>query len=125
MCLANTLWWSSGRDIEYQTVPVNDANNDQGNPGQEGGYYDAGFDENHMNVGDDYFTLTVARSGTDPLVNPGFDSDLSGWHVNDPTVWDPRDVEGLSGASEPGSVHLDNVYFHSEEVFHDRFEVSF
>jgi len=64
MCQQNPLFWSSTRDIEYQTVPVNDASNDQGNPGQAGGYYDAGFDENHMNVGEDYFTLTVARSGS-------------------------------------------------------------
>jgi hypothetical protein len=63
MCNANTLFWSSTRDIEYQTVPVNDANNDQGNPGDPDGYYDAGYDENHMNVGDDYFTLTVAKAG--------------------------------------------------------------
>lgn len=64
MCNANTLLWSSTRDIEYQTLAVNDANNDQGNPGDPGGYYDAGFDENHTNIGDDYPTLSVARSGS-------------------------------------------------------------
>lgn len=64
MCLSNPfLDWSSTRDIEYQTLAVNDANNDQGNPGDAGGYYDAGFDENHMNIGDDHFTLTAARAG--------------------------------------------------------------
>lgn len=63
MCNINSLFWSSTRDIEYQTLPVNDANNDQGNPGDAEGYYDAGFDENHMNVGEDYFTLTAALSG--------------------------------------------------------------
>jgi hypothetical protein len=64
MCQQNPLFWSSTRDIEYQTLPVNDANNDQGSPGQSGGYYDAGFDENHMNIGDDYFTLTTTTTGT-------------------------------------------------------------
>jgi len=63
MCQQNALLWSSTHDIEYQTLPVNDANNDQGNPGDPGGYYDAGFDENHTNIGDDYPTLSVARSG--------------------------------------------------------------
>lgn len=64
MCQQNALLWSSTRDIEYQTLPVNDASNNQGNPGQSGGYYDAGFDENHMNVGEDHFTLTASRTGT-------------------------------------------------------------
>lgn len=64
MCNANSLLWSSTRDIEYQTLPVNDANNDQGNPGDPDGYHDAGFDENHMNVGDDYLTLTASRTGS-------------------------------------------------------------
>ncbi|MFW5926432.1 MAG: hypothetical protein ACOCSR_00125 [Wenzhouxiangella sp.] len=63
MCQQNPLLWASTLDIEYQTLPANDANNDQGSPGQADGYYDAGFDENHMNVGDDYFTLTAARTG--------------------------------------------------------------
>lgn len=73
MCQENALLWSSTRDIEYQTLPVNDASNDQGHPGQAGGYYDAGFDENHMNVGDDYFTLSIARTGSG-----------SGWVVSIP-----------------------------------------
>ncbi|MDZ7791894.1 MAG: hypothetical protein U5L08_15635 [Xanthomonadales bacterium] len=64
MCQQNPLLWSSTLDIERQSTGVNDANNNQGNPGQSGGYYDAGFDENHMNVGDDHFTLTAARAGT-------------------------------------------------------------
>ncbi len=65
MCNANPLLaWASTEDIEKESLPVNDANNDQGNPGEAGGYHDAGFDENHMNVGDDYFTLTAARTGS-------------------------------------------------------------
>jgi hypothetical protein len=63
MCLQNPLLWSSDRDIERQLTGVNDANNDQGDPGQPGGFFDAGFDENHMNVGEDYFTLTAATTG--------------------------------------------------------------
>jgi hypothetical protein len=35
------------------------------------------------------------------LVNPGFDSDVSGWNVVSPTVWDALDADG-SGSS--GSV---------------------
>ncbi len=63
MCLSNPLFWSSDRDIERQTTGVNNAVNDQGSPGESGGYFDAGFDENHLDVGDDYFTLTAAKSG--------------------------------------------------------------
>lgn len=59
----SSFFWASTRDIEYQTLPVNDANNDQGSPGQADGYYDAGYDENHLNVGEDYFTLTAAKQG--------------------------------------------------------------
>lgn len=73
MCLNNPLTWASTEDIEKQSLGVNDANNDQGNPGESGGYYDAGFDENHMNVGDDYFTLTAAKSG-----------DGTGWIISVP-----------------------------------------
>lgn len=64
MCLQNPLSWSSNFDIERQATGVNDSTNEQGNPGQPGGLYDAGFDENHFSVGDDHFTLTVARTGT-------------------------------------------------------------
>lgn len=73
MCHQNPLLWSSDLDIERQTTGVNDANNDQGHPGQSDGYYDAGFDENHMNIGEDYFTLTAAKSG-----------DGNGWIVSVP-----------------------------------------
>jgi hypothetical protein len=69
MCMPNPLLWSSDEDIERQVTGVNDANNDQGNPGDSGGYYDAGFDENHMNVGPDYFTLTAATSGNGTVVS--------------------------------------------------------
>ncbi len=99
MCHQNPLLWSSTRDIEYQTLPVNDANNDQGHPGQAGGYYDAGFDENHMNVGDDYFTLSIAKTGTG-----------SGWVVSIPL--------GISCGSDCSEVFFNGtlVELHAEDA---------
>lgn len=63
MCQQDTFAWSTDRDIEYQVSPVNENTNPQGNPGEAGGLYDAGFDEVYDNIGDDQFLLTVQKEG--------------------------------------------------------------
>ena len=52
MCLQNTLGFSDN-DIENQAAPVNEITNPQGLPGENGGLYDAGFDEVYDNIGED------------------------------------------------------------------------
>ncbi|MEZ5470934.1 MAG: hypothetical protein R3E90_04080 [Marinicella sp.] len=64
MCLADTFAWNTDRDIEYQVTPVNENTNPQGDPGENGGLYDAGFDEVYDNIGEDEFLLTVQRTGS-------------------------------------------------------------
>ena len=64
MCNAQPGAPANDRDLEFQLVPVNEFTNPQGQPGQEGGLWDAGVDEVYSTVGDDEFTLTVARNGT-------------------------------------------------------------
>lgn len=64
MCQRDTFAWSSERDIEYQTSPVNENTNPQGMPGENGGLYDAGFDEVYDNIGEDEFLLTVQKEGS-------------------------------------------------------------
>jgi len=64
MCQQDTFAWSTDRDIEYQVSPVNENTNPQGNPGEAGGLYDAGFDEVYDNIGEDEFLLTVQREGS-------------------------------------------------------------
>ncbi|MCX7553900.1 hypothetical protein OS175_08415 [Marinicella sp. S1101] len=64
MCQQDTFAWSIDRDIEYQVSPVNEATNPQGDPGESGGLYDAGFDEVYDNIGDDEFLLTVQKEGS-------------------------------------------------------------
>ena len=64
MCLEDTFAWSSNRDIEYQTSPVNENTNPQGMPGNDNGLYDAGFDEVYDNIGPDEFLLTVQKEGS-------------------------------------------------------------
>jgi hypothetical protein len=64
MCLEDTFAWSTDRDIEYQVSPVNESTNPQGDPGEAGGLYDAGFDEVYDNIGDDEFLLTVQKQGS-------------------------------------------------------------
>jgi hypothetical protein len=64
MCNAQPGAPANDRDLEFQLVPVNEFTNPQGQPGQEGGLWDAGVDEVYSTVGDDEFTLTVARDGT-------------------------------------------------------------
>ncbi|TDR22713.1 InlB B-repeat-containing protein [Marinicella litoralis] len=64
MCLQDTFAWSVDVDIEFQDSPVNENTNPQGNPGEPGGLYDAGFDEVYDNIGNDEFLLTVQREGS-------------------------------------------------------------
>jgi hypothetical protein len=64
MCQADTFAWSTDRDIEYQVSPVNENTNPQGDPGEAGGLYDAGFDEVYDNIGEDHFLLTVVKEGS-------------------------------------------------------------
>jgi hypothetical protein len=64
MCLRDDFSWSSEIDLENQAAPVNEFSNEQGNPGQTGGLYDAGVDEVYDTVGEDEFLLTVQKSGT-------------------------------------------------------------
>jgi len=64
MCQQDTFAWSTDRDIEYQVSPVNENTNPQGEPGEAGGLYDAGFDEVYDNIGPDEFLLTVQREGS-------------------------------------------------------------
>jgi hypothetical protein len=63
MCEFEAFTWSTDRDIEYESAPVNDATNRQGSPGDSNGLFDAGWDEVHLNVGDDHFWLTIERDG--------------------------------------------------------------
>ena len=64
MCLQDSFNWTGNSDIEFQSTPVNENTNPQGNPGQSGGIYDAGFDEVYANIGDDEFLLTVDKLGS-------------------------------------------------------------
>ncbi|WP_154221922.1 hypothetical protein [Marinicella rhabdoformis] len=64
MCQEDTFAWSTNRDIEYQSSPVNENTNPQGLPGEVGGLYDAGFDEVYDNIGTDEFLLTVQKEGS-------------------------------------------------------------
>ncbi|MEE4296012.1 MAG: hypothetical protein V2J20_05285 [Wenzhouxiangella sp.] len=64
MCNAQPLAPENDRDLEFQLAPVNEFTNRQGEPGQEGGLWDAGVDEVYSTVGEDEFTLTVAKDGT-------------------------------------------------------------
>jgi hypothetical protein len=63
MCEFEAFTWSTDRDIEYESAPVNDSTNRQGSPGDSNGLFDAGWDEVHLNVGDDHFWLTIERDG--------------------------------------------------------------
>lgn len=64
MCNAQPSAPANDRDLEYQLAPVNEFTNPQGQPGQEGGLWDAGVDEVYSTIGEDEFTLSVARNGT-------------------------------------------------------------
>lgn len=65
MCNQDTFTWTGNdKDIEYQDSPVNDSTNQQGMPGDVGGLFDAGYDENYTNIGEDLFVLNVLHSGT-------------------------------------------------------------
>jgi hypothetical protein len=64
MCNVSPGTPASDRDLEYQLAPVNEFTNRQGEPGQDGGLWDAGVDEVYSTVGEDEFTLTVAKDGT-------------------------------------------------------------
>ncbi len=64
MCQPDTFSWNLNRDIEYQAAPVNENTNPQGMPGENGGLYDAGFDEVYDNIGPDKFLLTVQKQGS-------------------------------------------------------------
>ena len=63
MCLEDSFAWTGNTDLEYQSTPVNENTNPQGEPGQMGGLYDAGADEVYDNIGDDEFLLTIQRTG--------------------------------------------------------------
>ena len=64
MCNAQPGAPANDRDLEFQLAPVNEFTNPQGAPGQAGGLWDAGVDEVYSTIGDDVFTLTVARNGS-------------------------------------------------------------
>jgi hypothetical protein len=64
MCNAQPGAPANDRDLEFQLAPVNEFTNPQGSPGQSGGLWDAGVDEVYSTIGDDEFTLTVARGGS-------------------------------------------------------------
>ncbi len=64
MCQQDTFAWNTDRDIEYQVSPVNENTNPQGDPGEAGGLYDAGFDEVYDNIGEDQFLLTIIKEGS-------------------------------------------------------------
>jgi len=64
MCLEDSFSWTGNTDLEFQSTPVNESTNPQGNPGQSGGLYDAGADEVYANVGEDQFLLSVERLGS-------------------------------------------------------------